>query len=123
MTELPSEYKKRCFKDIDSNPIHGLYGYILYKNISKYSMEQKLKIDIQGAEIIWPQEVVEFERFKLETEPESYSLILFRKLGDGEVSTSIEAQNIPRKLTSKEITSLVRKSEKIVVKEGSQSYF
>ena len=39
MTELPSEYKNRCFKDIDADPVHGLYGYLLFKNISNYNME------------------------------------------------------------------------------------
>ena len=42
MTELPAEYKNRCYKDIDYNPVHGLYGYILYKNLSKYPLAQKL---------------------------------------------------------------------------------
>ena len=76
-----------------------------------------------GAEVIWPQEAVEFERFRLQTEPSSYSIILFRKHGDKSVNTSIEAQNIPRKLTEKELTSLVRNEEKITIKQGQQSYF
>ena len=39
MTELPAEYKNRCFKDIDAHPVNGLYGYVLFKNIAKHSME------------------------------------------------------------------------------------
>ena len=43
MENLTSEYENRCFKDIDFNPVFGLFCYIAYKNFSKHTLELKFK--------------------------------------------------------------------------------
>ena len=43
MGSLTPEYENRCFRDIDFNPVFGLFCYIAYKNFSKYTLELKFK--------------------------------------------------------------------------------
>ena len=89
-----------------------MFGYIIYKNMPHYSLEQKLQISLEGAEIVWPAEAVEFEEFTLLTEPDALSILIFRKNVE-KVSSSISSQYIPRKLDGKELLKLVRKEEQI----------
>ena len=56
-----------------------MFGYIIYKNMSHYSLEQKLQISLEGAEIVWPEQAQEFEEFTLVTEPDTLSILIFRK--------------------------------------------
>ena len=39
MTAVSKEFEHRCYKDIDFNPVIGLFGYIIYKNFSKHTLE------------------------------------------------------------------------------------
>ena len=99
MTDVPDEYKKRCFKDIDFSPVPGLFGYIIYTNVSSYALEQKLKIQLEGAEIVWPQAARDFYEFTLVTEPNSNGIILTRKHSSEKATCSISSQLVPRRLS------------------------
>jgi len=80
LAKLPHEYEDKVFRELNYGPVEGKFGYLIFKNDSRYDLEQELQLDIIGADIVWPKEAAEYERFNMVTEANSgTSLVLFRK--------------------------------------------
>lgn len=79
---VPRELWHTCFRDIDIYPGNGLIGYISYRNDSPHLVEIELSLEIEGAEIFWPEEAMNNKNFILVIKPGFLKTILFRKKTD-----------------------------------------
>ena len=84
-----------------------------------------MKIQLEGAEIVWPQAAKDYYEFTLVTEPDSNGIILARKHGLGERATcSISSKLVPRRLSEKEIKCLVKSvGKRVTFETGKKSYY
>ena len=108
MTKLPPEYEDQVFKELNYSPVEGKYGYLIFKNDSEHPLEQELQLDLQGADIIWPEDARDYERYTQITEVGETSLVLFRKHDRASQTLKISSFYIPRKMTEFELDKIVK---------------
>ena len=83
-----------------------------------------MQIDLIGAEIVWPEDARDYERFNLVTEVNSTSLVLFRKLERETPTLKISSFYIPRLMSEYELDKLVKiEGDKQCFEEGCSSYW
>ena len=100
------------------------FGYLLIKNDSKYALEQELQLELIGAEIVWPEDARDYDRFNVFTDVGSTSLILLRKTERSGQTMKISSFYIPRKMTEYELDKLVKiEGEKEYFEEDQASYW
>lgn len=119
MTKLPDEYEDKVFKELNYAPVEGKYGYLIFKNDSEHPLEQDLQLDLAGADIIWPEDARDYERFTQVVDAGKTSIILFRKHDRAQQSLKMSSVYIPRKMTEAELNKLVlEQGEKNLFEEG-----
>ena len=79
LQDLPEVYKNHCYRHINQQPIDGLFGYLVFKNLSKVPLEQRLQVSLDQADVVWPEKAKSFNEFNLKIEPGEVELIVFRK--------------------------------------------
>ena len=102
--KAPDEYRLKCYRDVDEEPVPGVFGYICYRNQSPHPLELKLQITMQEAVVVWPARARDGNSFALAVEPKGSGVLIFRKDGDPEkFAHDIATEFIPRRLERSEI--------------------
>ena len=109
--QAPNEYAKKCSRDIDDEPVPGLFGYINYKNNSKQVLDIHLQIKLDDAEVIWPEKASKRKKFPLIIESKENTMFLLRKEGLSEFSHDIPIEFTPRRLEREELLKLIKKEK------------
>ena len=107
-TTSPKEFSKKCYRDIDDEPVPGLFGYISYKNRAANALDLKLQIELGDAEIVWPAKAMHRKKFPIIIEQKQNALFLFRKQGTSEFSCNIPSDFTPRRLERSELEKLIK---------------
>ena len=97
---------------------------MVFKNLSKISLEQRLQVSLDQADIVWPEKAKSFNEFNSKIEPGEVELIVFRKKDTLERQAKIVSFILPPVLSEDKLTKLCRiHGEKEFFEEGYSSYF
>ena len=109
---------------ICQQPVEGLFGFMAFRNESKLELEQKLQVEMEDAEVVWPKEARGNAEFIMNTPPGDIGMILFRKKTSEIKQVSTVQYTLPPILSEEKLSKMCRMhGEKELFEEGKHSYY
>ena len=97
---------------------------MVFKNLSKIGLEQRVQVSIDQAEVVWPEPAKSFKEYMQKIEPGEVDIVLFRKRDTQERQAKIVSFIMPPVLSEEKLTKLCRiYGGKDYFEEGYSSYY